>query len=275
MMQSSHDVLRAYMRDVSRYPVLKWPTVQELFRQFKDPATSEQDKAKIKAKLVNSNLRFVVAIAKKYQKNGIPLLDLIQEGNIGLMTGIERFDPSRGFKLTTYASFWIRQAITKHLTDKARVVRLPSHIVAIVPAVRKAVVELIDSGQPVDPQSIADRLGQTVETVKATLAACGPTRSLTPPTEASANNLDAEVEEHSEHISSVGPEEYIDTLKLREVVRRAFSKLTPREEQVLRLRFGCAEALDNPKYMLSQAGLDKLKLRAEAVKKGQANEEDS
>jgi RNA polymerase primary sigma factor len=269
MTQISNGGLKAYMRDVSKYPLLKWNVVQDLFQQMKDPNTPESERDRIKTKIVNSNLRFVISIAKKYQQNGIPLLDLIQEGNIGLMTGIDRFDPSRGFRLTTYVAFWIRQAITKHLSDRARVVRLPTHIVAIVPAVRQAAMELQDAGLPVDPEAIAERLNLTADTVKATLGASGGTKSLTPVSAASENHADGEVEEH---VSSVGPEEYMDTLKLREAIRKSFSRLTQREEQVLRLRFGCAEALDDPRYMLSQEGLDKLRARAARRDQDTSNE---
>ena len=263
--------LKAYLRDIGRYPLLNKQETNELFIRFRDEETTTQEKARLKAKLVNSNLRLVVSIAKKYKDHGVPLIDLIQEGNIGLMTGVERFDPTRGFRLSTYASHWIKQAIRRHLTDTSRTVRLPSHIVALLPRIRKLRREILDSeGVEPTPERLAEQLSVTPESVRAALDASGPVYSvdLLPEGDSARRNTSKSTVEKAMHESTSWDvdrrtlEDRAAHDQLKQVVRGAFGDLTPREEQVLRLRFGCMEDPDDTKkYPISEEEIAELEKR--------------
>jgi RNA polymerase primary sigma factor len=147
-------VLNAYMNDISRYPLLT--VEQEVELTYK----ARRGDAVAKQKLINCNLRFVISIAKQYIHQGIPLEDLIMEGNLGLMTAIEKFDPMRGFKLSTYAVWWIRQAILNALSEKGRSVRIPLNQVGLQQRVRKAIQQFIqvEERQP-SVSELADKIG--------------------------------------------------------------------------------------------------------------------
>lgn len=147
-------VLNAYMNDISRYPLLT--VEQEVELTYK----ARRGDAVAKLKLINCNLRFVISIAKQYIHQGIPLEDLIMEGNLGLMTAIEKFDPMRGFKLSTYAVWWIRQAILNALSEKGRSVRIPLNQVGLQQRVRKAIQQFIqvEERQP-SVSELADKIG--------------------------------------------------------------------------------------------------------------------
>ncbi len=262
--------LRAYLRDIGRYPLLGKKETNELFVEFRDENTSIKAKARLKTKLVNSNLRLVVSIAKRYKDHGVPLIDLIQEGNIGLMKGVDRFDPTRGFRLSTYASHWIKQAIRRHLTDTSRTVRLPSHIVALLPRIRKLRREILDNeGVEPDAVRLAEALQVTPESVRAALDASGPMYSidLVPDNDgkrsASKNTVERYMQESTSwDVDRRSLEDRAAHDQLKQVVRGAFIDLTPREEQVLRLRFGCMEDPDNTeKYPISDEELAELEKR--------------
>lgn len=270
--------LQAYLRDVGRYPLLTHEETISLFREMRD-ATDEAKRKKIKAKLINSNLRLVINIAKKYKDNGIPLIDLIQEGNEGLMKGVERFDPEKGFRLSTYVTWWIKQAIRCHLTESSRTVRLPAHVVAMLPHLRAERRRIIDeTGHEPTAEALAAALstlqGNTVtpESVQAAMDASGPIYSVDlSPDDAQGKRSGPNLEQFMNDSSSwehqrVDLEEAAFAGQLRDVIRRAFATLTPREEQVLRLRFGVMEDPESTedRFSLSESDLKDLKKRMEA-----------
>lgn len=271
MTTSDTTALKAYLRDIGRYPLLSTKETNALFAQYNSASTSEAEKQRIKAHLVNSNLRLVVSIAKEYKDHGVPMLDLIQEGNIGLMTGVERFDHTRGFRLSTYASHWIKQAIRRHLTDTSRTVRLPSHVVALLPKIRKCRNEYNEKhGEYPSPKQIARELGCTTETVQAALDASGPVYAvdLVPGGDdkrASPNQVERQMNESTSwDIDRRELDDIVVHDQLRNVVRKAFVDLTPREEQVLRLRFGCMEDPDDvEQFPISEEELAELQKRAQ------------
>lgn len=269
--------LKAYLHDVGRYPLLSHDETLQLFREMRD-IDDETRRKQIHNKLVNSNLRLVVSIAKKYRNMGVSMNDLIQEGNIGLMKGIDRFDPERGFKLSTYVSWWIRQSIQMHLSGTselagARVVRLPSHIIAHLPRIREAKEELTNAGfsEP-DAGAIAQRLDITVETVQAALSASGPTLSTSIHDSdednsgyrgnSSGGKFERMMQESSAFEGeSMDLEEMTLSTQLHDIVRGAMKKLSAREEQVLRLRYGIMEDPNCDEYKMSQDGIDELERR--------------
>lgn len=245
--------IKAYLRDVGRYPLLTHEETLSLFRKMRDSTDTENQK-KIKAKLINSNLRLVVSIAKKYKDKGVPLIDLIQEGNMGLIKGVERYDPERGFKLSTYVTWWIKQAIRCYLTESSRTVRLPSHVVAMLPRLRQERARILDeTGEEPDAGVLAKVLSAapgvniTEESVRAALDASGPIYSIDMSPDNSEGRCAGSSLERVMNSSMSWDHQRVDLEEatfagqLRDIVRDAFSALTPREEQVMRLRFGVME----------------------------------
>jgi RNA polymerase primary sigma factor len=269
--------LKAYLTDIGRHPLLDKETTNDLFVRYNDEATPEPEKVKIKQTLINANLRLVVSIAKKYRDQGVPMLDLIQEGNEGLMKGVDRFDPSRGFRLSTYASHWIKQAICRHLTETSRTVRLPSHIVALLPKIRAKRRDILDEeGFEPDAERLAKELEVTEDSVRAALDASGPVYSVDLiPEEQSGGKRQASQSSIEQYMhNSVNWHQQRDDLEeslardqLKDIVRNAFVDLTQREEQVLRLRFGCMEDPNNEdEFPISDDELAELEARAEEEK---------
>ena len=277
MMTEDYGALHSYLADVGKHPLLPHDKQIEMFREM----IAEQDvgrKQRLHAKLIASNLRLVVAIAKAYAKKGVPLLDLIQEGNVGLIEAVNRFDPERGYRLSTYATWWIKQAIRRHLTGSenlagSRLVRLPAHVVALLPRIRAARAGASDSNEEVDAERLASELDVTVETVRATMDAAGPVYSIPgsddPGGEAHGPAGGARLERAMR--ASSGNHDMTDIIddaaasdQLRLIVRQAFKRLTPREEQVLRLRFAATEDpnSDDPQFKMTEDERSTLTMRA-------------
>jgi len=208
----------------------------EIKRSQRMIAVGEAQAAQAKHELTEANLRLVVSIAKKYQNRGLSFLDLIQEGNLGLMRGVEKFDWRRGYKFSTYATWWIRQAITRAIADQARTIRVPVHMIEALNKVKSATRELVgDLGREPTAAEIAARIGVSVEKVDKALKLTQQPISLETPI---GEGGDSQFGDLIEDRSTVNPAERVITSNLRDVAGDVLQTLSPREEKVIRLRFG-------------------------------------
>jgi RNA polymerase primary sigma factor len=223
------DALQLFLNEAARYPLL---TAEEEVQLAK---AIERGSKEAKERMINSNLRLVVSIAKRYQGHGVALLDLIQEGTIGLIRGVEKFDWRRGYKFSTYATWWIRQAVQRGVANKARTIRIPVHIIEREQRVARADRELsLKLGRPPSDEEVAAAaklpLKQVREVRDAPRAVTSLDRPLGDENEASFGDLVA--------ASELGPAEEFDVSLREDVVRRALAKLGEREREVLKLRYG-------------------------------------
>ena len=208
----------------------------EIKRSHRMIAMGEAQAAQAKHELTEANLRLVISIAKKYQNRGLNFLDLIQEGNLGLMKGVDKFDWRRGYKFSTYATWWIRQAITRAIADQARTIRVPVHMIEVLNKVRTISRELVrDLGREPTREEIAQRMGTSVDKVnKAFKLTQQPISLETPIGDAGDSQFGDLIEDRS----SASPAERVITSNLRDVAGDVLQTLSPREEKVIRLRFG-------------------------------------
>ena len=208
----------------------------EIKRSHRMIAIGEAQAAQARHELTEANLRLVVSIAKKYQNRGLSFLDLIQEGNLGLMRGVEKFDWRRGYKFSTYATWWIRQAITRAIADQARTIRVPVHMIEALNKVKTATRELVrDLGREPTAAEIAHLIGVSVDKVDKALKLTQQPISLETPI---GEGGDSQFGDLIEDRSTVSPAERVITSNLREVAGDVLQTLSPREEKVIRLRFG-------------------------------------
>lgn len=225
-----NDPVRMYLKEIGRINLL---TSDEEFEYAK---RAEEGDEEAKRLLAESNLRLVVSIAKRYVGRGMLFLDLIQEGNIGLMKAVDKFDPTKGYKFSTYATWWIRQAITRAIADQARTIRVPVHMVETINKLARVQRQLTQelNREPTD-EEIAEKLGITVEKVREVYKISQDPVSLETPI---GEEDDSHLGDFIRDERTMGPEEYATIEMLKEELRGVLATLTEREEKVLRLRFG-------------------------------------
>ena len=231
---SSEDAVKVYLREIGKIKLLNKASEHALSKLM--------DEGDLRAKdmLVVANLRLVVSIAKKYTGRGILFLDLIQEGNIGLIRAVEKFDYKKGFKFSTYATWWIRQAITRAIADQSRTIRIPVHMVETINKIRKISRELLQElcRKPTEPE-ISERSGIPVNKVREILKISQVPLSLEMPVGDDSGSLSDFVEDQSQE----SPERKMVMDSLRLTLEDVLSELSDREARVLRLRFGLEDGM--------------------------------
>ena len=222
--------IKMYLREIGQIPLLSHD--EEL--EYAKRALEGDDWAQ--KQLVEANLRLVVSIAKKHTNRGLKLLDLIQEGNIGLMKAVEKFEYTKGYKFSTYATWWIRQAITRAIADQGRTIRIPVHMIETINKIKKeARIYLQETGKDATPEVLAERLGMEVEKVKAIQEMNQDPISLETPV---GSEEDSELGDFVEDQKMLNPYELTNRSLLREQLDGVLNTLSSREERVLRYRYG-------------------------------------
>lgn len=255
-MAKSIDSIRIYLQEIGRTPLLGPEEEFNLASQVKklvylldkEKLTQEEQKAikrgqQAKQKMIKANLRLVVSIAKKYQNRGLSLLDLVQEGSIGLMQGVEKFDPDRGYKFSTYAYWWIRQAITRALAQQARTIRLPIHITDSLNKIKKTLRELsVELGRKPTEEEMSQKLEIPLEKLRTISQAAYKTNS---------RSLNIVLDEHNTELEDILPDEtrspndFVNQQELESIIDELLDDLPPRQREIITLRYG----LQNGKRM--------------------------
>jgi RNA polymerase primary sigma factor len=226
-------------------------TQRELKEMLKTVEESLEKSKYAKRELIEANLRLVVSIAKKYTNRGLQFLDLIQEGNIGLMKAVDKFEYQRGYKFSTYATWWIRQAITRAIADQARTIRIPVHMIETINKLIRTSRYLVqEHGREPTPEEIAEKMEFPLEKVRKVLKIAKEPISLETPI---GEEEDSHLGDFIEDKKITAPSEAVVNHNLGEQTRKVLTTLTPREEKVLRMRFGIGEKSD---HTLEEVGRD-------------------
>ena len=231
---SIDDPVKIYLKEIGRVTLLSAEDEIKLAEQMSssDPKVA----AAARKRLAEANLRLVVSIAKRYVGRGMSFLDLIQEGNLGLIKAVEKFDHTKGFKFSTYATWWIRQAITRAIADQARTIRIPVHMVETITKVKKVSSQLLHkNGHDPSPDEIAEELSMPVERVREIMRIAQDPVSLETPI---GEEEDSHLGDFIPDEDAPAPAEAASLILLKEQINQVLSTLTEREEKVLRLRFG-------------------------------------
>ena len=243
---NSDDSVKIYLQQIGKIPLLSTEEEHEIARKIKEEHCDLSRKI-----LINANLRLVVSIAKKYIGRGLSFLDLIQEGNMGLIRATEKFDYTKGYKFSTYATWWIQQSITRAIADKARIIRLPIHLIDSLTKIKKETIDLTTKlGRVPTKQEVADSLGLSLKKMNSSIKSAQSTISIDTPTNQKddANKIiDYIVDE-----STMSPDNRVSDENLLEDTRHILDQLSPKERDILILRYGLDS--DGNKKTLEEIG---------------------
>ena len=249
MANSTNNTVRDYLKEIGRTPLLKTEEevilanqIQEMLPLLEKDELSAEEKRivhrgqRAKQKMVKANLRLVVSIAKKYQNRGLSMLDLIQEGSIGLMRASEKFDASKGYKFSTYSYWWIRQAMTRAIANHARTIRLPIHITQDLNKVKKATRQLSQNlGRKPSDREIAEKLDMDLKKLRALAQSARITRP---------KSLNATIDENQTELGqiladdSASPSDFVASQEIRSQIQSLLHTLSPKQRDVITLRYG-------------------------------------
>ncbi len=240
----SSDSIQMYLREIGKVPLLKSEEEIALAKR------AEKSDVEARKKLIEANLRLVVSIAKRFTGKSLSLLDLIQEGNIGLFRAVEKFDYRKGYKFSTYATWWIRQAITRALADQSRTIRIPVHMVETINKFKQIERQLIqDLGREPLPEEIAAEMNEPLDKVLHIIKISQDTISIE--TSVGEDDEDSTLEDFIEDVKTVTPDRVAALQLLRDYVQEIIQDLTPREQKILEMRFGL---LDGVAHTLEEVG---------------------
>ncbi len=229
---NADDSVKIYLQQIGKIPLLTAEQELEVAKKIK-----EKNDDQAKETLVNANLRLVVSIAKKYIGRGLSFLDLIQEGNMGLMKAAEKFDYAKGYKFSTYATWWIQQSITRAIADKSRIIRLPVHMIETLGKIKKVTVDLTtESGKVPSKEEIAYRVGIPVSKLTSLIKAAQSTISIETP--ATTKDETSKLGDFIVDESTISPDSRVSQENLFEDIQKMLNQLSPKERDVLIMRYG-------------------------------------